>query len=289
MVINLYKVKKWSAGFLMAFMPTLTFLIMVIVGDFIQALIAFFVMIPFSMFIAFKLMGHPLLEFLEGKGMLVFTLDSTGTIEAFIVKVLNPYIVGQHRGKRVETIFDRESVVYMSFPQKVTARIRSVLPGGKSPHDASFEIPPGTTHQGDPNANQDPNYEELIMKVPKENKNSILHGFTHFPVLIYNKNLETFLSKDMLTKLEKETFVDHMVLYLNRKIEDLTSQLRDFARYIVDQTRPKKSIFSNPIFKLMLILIVIIILGALLAPYILGGMESFAGGLMKDTSIINPK
>lgn len=259
MIINLYKVKKWGAFMLMAFLPTVTFFIMILMTDLIQTIIAFFMVTAISMVIASKITGHPIMELLEGKGLLVLTLDSTGVIDPFIVGVKNPYMRGKFKEKEIETLFDRESVNYLAIPKKVNATVEQTA---------------------------DPNIEKLTMEIPKDEKNSIMFGFRHFPVLIYNKNLETFITKDVLADFEKDTFVNHMVLYLNRKVEDLTSQLRDFARYIVEQTRPKKSIFSSGWFKWLLIIFVIVILVALLLPYIIGSMGTVSSGASKGLETI---
>lgn len=260
MSMNIYKVKKWAAGAMMSFMPIITFLLMIIFTEFVQSLIAIFIVIPISILIGFRIMDHPVHKYLEGQGLMVLTFDSTGTIETYIVNVNNPYISGQYRGKKAETIFDRNSIFYMGAPQEVN---------------------------GIPEDN--PNYEILKLQIPKDKKNEHFFGFNQFPVLIYNKNLETFLTKELLANIEKDTFVKHMILYLNRKVEDLTASLRDFARHIVEQTRPKKSFLESlgPM-KWILIIVVLGILMALLAPTIMETMGLIlpAADTAKD-SIIN--
>lgn len=261
MPINLYKIKKWGAGFIMAFMPTMTFLIFIITTDFIQSIIAFLIVTPVAILLGNRLMSHPVLQYLEGKGLLVLTFDSTGTIESYLVNVNNPYISGMYRGKKAETIFDRDSVFYMGAPQKVEGTMV-----------------------------EDPNYEIINLKVPKNKRNEYMFGFQHFPVLIYNKNLETFLTKEALADLEKDTFVKHMVLYLNRKVEDLTASLRDFARYIVEQTRPRTSWLSSGALKWILLIGVIILLVVILAPFIIETFEGVIAPAAKGSqNIVVPK
>jgi hypothetical protein len=264
MAVNLYKVKKWGAGFMMAFFPTITFLVMILTADFLMAVIGFLMVVPFSMFLGFRLTSHPLHEFLEGKGLMVWTVDSTGTIEPFIVQVDNPFLRGMHRGKKVETIFSRESIAYMKEPQNV-----------------------GGTMEQDP---EDPNIEKLTIRIPKDKKTSITYGLQQFPVLIYNKNLGEFISKDAFSKFEKDTFVTHMVLYLNRKVEDLTSSLRDFARYIVEQTRPRASIWGAPWVKWVLVGGAILFLMIILAPYVLQAFVNVGGEALEGSKdILTPR
>lgn len=261
MATSMFKIKKWGAGFMMAFLPAITFLIMIISTDLIQALAGLALMIPISLAIGFKLMSHPIMQYLEGKGLLALTIDSTGKIDSFIVNVKNPYLEGQFRGKKVETVFDRSTMPYLSHPKKISGGFRD----------------------------KDENTEQLILEIPKANRGDHMFGFESFPVLIYNKNLEQFVSKDALMTFEKETFVEHMVLYLNRKTEDVTTHLRDFGRYIVEQLKPKKIGFGAGIFKWILLFAVILILTLLIVPYLLDTYTGVAAPIASTgPSIISP-
>lgn len=262
MAMNMYKIKKWGAGFFMAFMPTVTFLVMIIAtGDLLQAIMGFLIMAPFSIFIGFRILKNPFTDLLEGSGLLTITLDSTGTLNPFIVKLVPPFLEGRVQGKKVSTIFNRDSVPYMATPIKTTASLTE---------DGDIEI--------------------LTMKIPKDKKTSYLFGLNQYPVLIYNKNLQEFISKDAFMKFESDTFVKHLVLYLNRKVEDLTSQLRDFARYIVEQTRPRPSMFGPGWLKWVIIIGAIILLFIILAPYVLNAMLNIAGQAAETTGdIITPR
>jgi hypothetical protein len=262
-MVNIYKIKRWGAGFLSAFFPTMVFLIMIVTtGDLFQAILGFMITIPLVIVIASKLTAHPILDYLEGKGLLVLTLDSTGVIDSFIVGVDNPYLKGKVGNKDIETIFDREGASYLGAPKKV-----------------AYERVP----------NQDPNIEELVLKIPKDEQDSILFGFRHFPVLIYNKNMQTFLTKDILMQTEKDIFVKHQVLYLNRKIEELTSILRDFARHVVEQMRPKAGLQLGGWFKWVILFVIIVILAIMLLPFIAPAGEAVGGAALPDVpAIVTP-
>jgi hypothetical protein len=258
-MVNFYKVKKWSAGCLMSFMPVMSFLIFIIFTDLLQSIAAVILTVPLSIVLGFRLMKHPLHEYLEGKGLLVQTLDSTGVMENFIVQVENPYITGKHRGIGVSTIFNRDAVFYSGPPKKAR---------GAFIEDSDFDV--------------------LTLKIPKANRHEHLFGYGSFPVLLYNKNLQTFLTKDSLGTGEKNLFIKHQILYLNRKVEDLTASLRDFARYIVEQTRPRQSLFSSGLFKIILIGGVIALIAVLALPFILNTMEGVVAPAVKGSgSIIN--
>jgi len=193
------------------------------------------------------ILRHPLMEFMKGAGLLAFTIDSTGVIEPFIVKVQPPFVKGQLSGKKSATsIFDRNTIFYT-----------------KAPRSAQLN------YNSDPKL--DPNFEHYDFAVPKGRESSITFAFQQWPTLIFNKNTGTFLTKDALSKLETETMIKHLVVYLKVKTEELTSIMRDFARYVIEMTRPKTSMFEGKGKMLMIIgvVIMIIILIAMFAPSIM--------------------
>lgn len=259
-MVNFYKVKKWGAGFLNGFVPVIVFLIMILLGDLMLAIIGVVIIIPLVVWISKRLIAHPMLQCIEGDGLLVLTPDSTGLIDSFIVKVSNPWLIGKYAGKKVETIFNREIVNYLGPPKKTTATVEE---------EGENEI--------------------MRMVLPKREKNNAIFTFGQMPCLLYNKNLGEFITKDAFANLERDTFVKHMVLYLNRKVEDLTSQLRDFARYIVEQTRPQKQSFlGSKIFMIIIIMIILGVLALLVLPLLSEAGGPVSGAFQQAGSIFAP-
>ena len=175
------------------------------------------------MLLAHLITKNPFTDFLEGKGLLSFNLDSTGIITAFISKIDAPYIKGKLFGKQVKGVFDRQIATQMSPPivSKHPAKVND---------DGSITI--------------------------TIDKNEFAHArfaMSQYPVLLYNEQLETFITKDMISKMEKETFAEYTILYMNRVTEELTRLFRDFGRYVVELTKPKSSIWSNWIIWVLLI------------------------------------
>ena len=60
--------------------------------------------------------------------------------------------------------------------------------------------------------------------------------------------------------MEKDTFAEHGVLYLNRKMEELTSVVRDFGRHVVETLKPKQSLFKNKWVIVIIIIFAVILL-----------------------------
>lgn len=67
----------------------------------------------------------------------------------------------------------------------------------------------------------------------------------HFPLLIYNSQIKSLITKEWLSEKEKDTLSEHSVLYQNIKLKDLTSVTRDFSRYIVELTKPVQGILKG--------------------------------------------
>lgn len=211
--------------------------------------LVFFMASTFAMlFIASKLIQHPLLQLLEGEGVLALTIDSTGIIQPFICKVEPPYVKGKVRGQEVTDIWDRETVFYLTNPKK------GMLTDAR---DEKGEI-----------------YKVIVLGRADEKNVNETFAFNGYPTLIYNKMLNTFLTKQALATLEASSIVKHTIFHLNKRVEELTAMIRDFARYVVEQTKPKRGFFGiGNWFWIILVIIIGIVIILLLPAFIesLGG------------------
>jgi hypothetical protein len=254
MKINLFRVRKWIGFAIAGIFPVVFFIYIILtIGDLLLAVVGVFIGMILSAVIGSLLIRHPMLEMLEGKGLLTFTIDSTGTIENFICGVNPPYIKGFFRGKEINTTFDRDMVGYLHVPQH-----------GKLCQ--AVEIDENGNRIG----------ECTVLKMPKaEDKPEHLFSFSSFPVFIFNKNLGIFLSKEVLATNEKDTMIKHVILYLLRKTEDLTNSIRDFARHVVEQTRPRKWLsIRNKWLWIILIVIAVVAILIMLGPSIMEAIGS---------------
>jgi uncharacterized membrane protein len=208
------------------------------------------------------LTNHPLIKFLEGQGFLALTIDSTGVIEPFVIQIRPPFIKGKLHGKEINSLFDRETIFYMKPPRK----------GELTNSDID-----------------DPEFTHYDLKVPKGKESQITFAFMQYPTIIYNKNLQEIMTKDALGKMETEGVIKHLVLYLKVKTEELTSAIKDFARYVVEMTKPKQSFLAGKggIILIIFIVMVVVIMLILFAPSIMniiGPMLNTASGSVKGMS-----
>ena len=253
--MNMYVMKKYALYFMTATIPLVFFILILMTSfDLFFATIIFFIAAVVMMFITNLLLRHPLTRLIEGKGMLTLTLDSTGFIESFIVQADQPFVRGKlGKNKQAETMFDRDITQYLVPPQEGRLVDATML-----------------NNQGQAVGTR----KVLLMPTPQE-KADYLFAFGTYPTFIYNKVLDTFLQKKLLSNFEQTTFTKHAVMYLLKKTEELSSSVRDFARYIVEQTRPKTSWFSqNKWIVYVILAVAVIIMIILFAPALLSSLGS---------------
>jgi len=245
-MINPFIIKRWSALLVSGFLPLILFYIALIYYGFMFALIFFFIGIMMSLIIGGVLLKNPFQAMLEGKGILALSLDSTGIIRPFIVSVLPPYVKGNLNNNQVTDAFDRSSVFNLSAPVKAAKPAKKDTEGG------------------------------ITLKLSEDDYNRARMGFFQYPVLIYNEQVKSFITKDFLSDTEKEAFAEHGILYLNRKMEELTTAVRDFGRHVVESLKPKQNLLFNK-WVWVIVLIFMGFLVILFAKPILSAIQGFAG------------
>ena len=255
---NAFIVKKWVALLMAGFLPLLGFAISSIYYPFIWAVAISIGAMLIGCLLGILFLSNPFTNMLEGKGLIVFNLDSTGVISPFLVQVKSPYIQGKFKGRMVKDVFDRSSIFQLSTPKFNSTKAELTR---------------------DDKGN---NLIKIELKEKQYNENRF--AFFHYPALLWNDQLKSFITKDDLSGKEKDTFAEHGVLYLNRKLEELTGVVRDFARYIVELTKPNQG-FGGKWFWIILI-IGLCILAAIFAPSIIKaiqqGMGSGAGSTISN-------
>lgn len=201
-----------------------------------------------STLVGLQLLKHPFTVMLEGGGILVLNIDSTGIIRPFNVTVDSPFIRGFfEKGKPVTDAFDRDATFHLAAPLKKGSAVPNEEGG-------------------------------LDIKLTEAEMNKGRFALFHYPLFIYNAQIGSIVTKDFLSNKEKDSFAEHGVLYLNRKMEELTSTLRDFARYIVEQLKPGKNIFQSK-WVIYIIIAALIILGIIFAPAIIDMFKGIAGNV----------
>lgn len=264
-MVNLYKIRVWGALILAGIVPTIGFYIGLVYYDFWLAIVYMLGVALVSTIVAKFMIRNPFSAMLEGGGILIFDINSTGIIRPFIAKIFPPRLHAKYNKKDLVDIYNRKAVFHLT-------------PAIRLKKDAILKDNGG-----------------VLIDVDEEEYNRGRYGLMHYPVMVYNSQLGSIITKDWLSGKEVDGMADHTIIYLNEKLKDLTTAVRDFGRHVVELTRPKgQSIFTNWIFWVVLI-VVFIVIALLLGPYVLdmmgglvGGGQQALGGAAPPTGAINP-
>ena len=253
-MLNPFVIKKWFALLTVGMMSSTFFAVGMIWYSFLFGIIFLFVGMVVAIIVATLLLKNPFTMMLEGKGIICFNMDSTGVIRPFTVQLFSPFIRGFLGGlfkkKPVEDVWDRNTVFNLAVPEEVKEPLKVDEKDG-----------------------------EITFRIPNAEYNKNRFALYNFPALIYNEQAGTFLTKEFFAEKESTTFAEHQVIYLNRKVEELTSTVRDFGRYVVELGKPKAGgILQNKWFWIIIIIGALILIGALFLPTIIKVIGGSVGG-----------
>jgi len=221
-MINPFKIKKIAALMLCGLLTTIMFFIGMQTGGLLWGIIFMLIGTIISYFVGNSLLKNPFTELIEGKGILMLDITSTGIIQPYICMVQTPYIKARIGRKWIEDIFNRSAVFQWAKP--ITAKKPAIVNEDKT----KFKI-----------------------EIGEKEYNDGRFALFHYPCLIFNSQIEStmtkdmLMSKDMLADKEKEAAAEHGILYLNKKMQELSNAMRDFGRYVVELTKPGKSLLGN--------------------------------------------
>lgn len=215
-MINAFVMRKYAALITSSMTSTILFFVGVMYWGLLWGIVFLIVGLILGVVIGNILLNNPFTSMLEGKGLLVINMDSTGILKPFIVGLESPYIKGRFNGKWIEDVFNRNTINQLAEPKIAKKAVIQNETG-------------------------------LTINLTEEEYNKARFSMFHYPVIIWNDQVKSILTKDFLAKNEKDTFAEHNILYLNNKVRELTNSVRDFGRHVVENMKPSKGIFSNPV------------------------------------------
>jgi len=251
-MLNPFVMKKWAAFLMVSALPTVVFFTGYNTFGIFPALGSWIGSTVILSYVGNALIKTPFRSLVEGNGVLALEIDSTGIIKSFIMGVYPPYLRGKDAfGDNIEEVFNRDTIFQFATPVK----------GGK-------------VQQGQGKDNK----VRTALVLNEEDYNKARFGMLQYPCVIFNKQLGCLVTKDWLSDQEKQSFAEHQVLYLNRKVEELSGHVRDFARHVVNQIQPSQ---FGKFAKIALVILIIglVILGVIFAPSIWSAISGVAGGV----------
>lgn len=241
-MINIYKVKKYGALITAVSIGSLLTTIGLLWYGIWGGVIFFLCAILCAVGIGVVLLNNPFSAMLEGKGILALNIDSTGIIRPFLINVDNPFIRGKLFKQEVHDVFNREAVHSLAVPRYAKQKEKD----GKK-----------------------------YISLSEEDYNASRFGMDHYPVILYNSNIQSIMTKEFLSEKEKEAFAEHGLLYANRRLEELTGAVRDFGRHVVELTKPGSDWYTSWWFYAIIVVFIIIML-VLFGQPILNAVSGFS-------------
>jgi hypothetical protein len=267
-MFNPFTMKKYAALILSGMLCTICFYIGVsIYSSLLLAMGLLAVGLLVSIVVGILLLNNPFTLMMEGKGILALDLNSTGVIRPFIVKVTTPFIAAKYNGKMIHDVFDRDTVMQLAAPIKARMQLEKKDNGNIviQLDEAELLKLKQKTKEG-----------FTTLELTEEQYNAGRFALFHYPCIIWNSQVGSILTKDFLSEAEKTTFAEHTIIYLNRKMEELTSIVRDFGRYVVELTKPQGSGMGNK-WIWIIVAVGVVILGIIFLPSIISTIKG-AGG-----------
>lgn len=250
--MNINKIKNYAALFITAFLPLFAFVFaLILYTNLLLATIFSLIFVFVAILIARKLTYHPLRDLIEGRGILVLKLDSSGVIKPYVANINQPFV----SFNKLKSLFDRKMFFYLENPEQIKIKDEN---------------------------------EKIILEKPKKQHYFMFEQY--YPTLLYNEQMNTFVDKDLLSKLEDNYVVSHNLNYIKVKTEELSSILRDFARYVVELTKPKSAFGFLTNWMFWIVVIVILALLFLTVPNFLPNLVNVPAPTptQTQTTIIQP-
>lgn len=263
MMLNPFKLRRYAAFILLGFLPAFGYMVGTMFYNNLWLGIGLtMVCYLVGAITAGVIIKNPFTAMLEGSGLLVLDISSPGMIKPFLVALKGNYIKGKTGRQPIRDVFDRETVHSMTPPKWSSDKLAFIKTGVEKKENG------------------------LQFTLSEEDYNASRFALFHWPTLIYNGQTNSLITKDWLSTQESASFANHTILFLNRQVEELTSVVRDFARYVVEMTKPRGSWLENK-WLWIVVVIILIVAGIIFIPRILT-VASDAGSAGGLSGIIGP-
>jgi len=265
-----YIVKEITGYCFISVIPIATTLPLIYFMGIWWGLLGLFIGIIVSILLGILLMRNEFTPLLRGKGILTIDMNSTGILRPFVVNVYPPFIKAKLNNGIVSDVFDRKAVYNFVVPHNTKQKKESIA--SKIFNWVTKKQPDLKDGSG---AFLDKETGDLYMKLNSEDYQKSRFGYRQYPCLIWNSQVNSFLTKDFLSTQEKEAFAEHAILNQNKLLEELNRMVFHFCRTSIDLLNPNKGMLMKNIFWIILI-IGILVIGIFFVPKII---EMFSGGV----------
>ena len=262
MMVNFVKLRRIAILMVYGAMPLLLFFVLLFTGFgalIATAVAALFIVV--GVFIVRRMYNTPFDAIVEGEGLLTLTFDSTGVIAPFVARYVRGQIQYNIDGEEITEPFDRRKLLHLFPPRQAIWR-----------------------EEG----------EKIVIEIPKDELPDARFAFMGLPTIIYNRKLATTVAKNDLAKLETKDTLLLETINLRHEVRRLSDLVTHFARYVMDQLKPKKQWFQNTWLWIIIAIVIAAFVGYFLLemlPTLFGGGTTAAAGAHKAAAggIITPR
>lgn len=204
---NFYTIKRYMAITVSGALPIIAYQLALLKTDLLIALVAGLGTLVLCIPICSFVLRNPYTDWLEGKGILLNNLDSTGLVLPVNIKVRNDSIFGRIAGQDIEDIFNRETVHQMKDP--ITAKVKGaeVIVNNKK---------------------------YFLWALDEEEFNGARHSLVSKPFIIWNNQTKSLVTKDWWSSQEKDLFAEHVLLRVDRRLAEVSLVMKNMSRNVIN-------------------------------------------------------
>lgn len=251
---NVYKIKRIIGLTVASFVPlSIMIFLLFTTKDVTASVFMGFIAVPLMVLVGGLFINNPFREMIEGKGVIVFDITSSGIIKPFVAYPNMPYIDIKVGKTWFRSIYNRAIGMYLKMPEK---------------------------------AKLDDKGKNLKFELPKEKYSKTYFSLADKPVLFWNSKLKTFLTKEVLAEKENALMVENTALQTLDQVRGMRHDLHELTRTVVDQFKPNSlmELLKNPVFVFIVVIVTIFLIFMFVAPM----LPKFLGYIESGTKAIAP-
>lgn len=251
-MINPYIIRKYLAYLLLGTMPMCAIVFGISQYGLYKGIIIASGTMLVCAFLTNVLIDNPFRRMLEGKGLLVIGLDSTGVLDFHVLGVSNGRLTGNIIGKKIYEPYD-QNLIHTLYQPKV--------------HLDGYVM-----HEKE---------EEELMIVDMRKFRQFKFGFNQYPVLLFNKVTRKLMTKEFIGGNER-MMASHLVYVASERAKDLNATMLNFSRTVVDKEHNTGGIDMGKLLKYFLIGIIVLGIGFFAWKFLGGGGAATIGNAVSS-------
>jgi len=235
-MVNMYFGLRTASYFIASTFPVITFIaILVFNHDIILASITAVIVALFSAILGRIITGNSFIAMLEGSGLIVLSLNSSGIVTPYLAKTDSKILTMNTKKGLITAVYDRTIGFYLKEFRKAVISVTK---------------------------NTETQIETVNVSMPKEEFSSNYFKLMDKPMLIYNEKAGTFLSKQALCDLENGIMADYLSLVVLSKVDAIGIQLTALTKVFSDYFKPLGilKMLDNPFVKGVVLVVIIVAL-----------------------------